>query len=47
MNRAFVSAVVIGVTAVAAASLAAGGKGTVSGEYVEARTAGCSPAAAS
>src|SRR6185436_11338796 len=36
MNRAFVSAAVI---AVATASLAAGGKGTVSGEYVEARTA--------
>ena len=36
MNRAFVSAAVI---AMAAASLAAGGKGTVSGEYVEARTA--------
>src|SRR4029079_19035172 len=36
MKRAFVSAAVI---TLAAASLAAGGKGTVSGEYVEARTA--------
>ena len=36
MNRAFVSAAMI---ALAAASLAAGGRGTVSGEYVEARTA--------
>lgn len=36
MKRAFVSPAVI---ALAAASVAAGGKGTVSGEYVEARTA--------